>query len=470
MNLKQLIEYLEKKDPGIVVPIGFADPHSYRGDYNCLGLEPRKNVTVGDMLVSVRDALGNVYQGWKGGDYQMGESTEVYLAMEGSSGEKIGTVLLDYMTGVYDGEHIGRCNDSVKSLTTANVNLESALASADAELFEYRKKIVDQSKAIHDLTEEESNMASEVIGANREITRLRDTIKDDRRRIASQVKEISELNRWFINDRDTLRSIERIWAELGMYNPDMKIRDVKAIKSMRRISDIMEDWDPSVGRDKESEDWLKNGEDILSMATNEIRDIEVGNLKTINSLLRANIENMNKEKVQVGRAIKELCGEIEYLKDSIRELEDELASAARSSLDYSASIFNRDSIIEGKNVTISQLGNRIDDQEDELKKGYEDITSLKVEVNRLRDILRNEHDYNTDLLESIRLKCHKIVALESKLSACKEDSVVLKKVVDVIKDDTIANIRVPCMICSIVDDYLDATSMLRKNQKRRSSD
>jgi len=328
MNLKQLIEYLEKKDPGIVVPIGFADPHSYRGDYNCLGLEPRKNVTVGDMLVSVRDALGNVYQGWKGGEYRMGESTEVYLAMEGSSGEKIGTVLLDYMTGVYDGEHIGRCNDSVKSLTTANVNLESALASA---------------------------------------------------------------------------------------------------------------------------------EDILSMATNEIRDIEVGNLKTINSLLRANIENMNKEKVQVGRAIKELCGEIEYLNDSIRGLEDELASAARSSLDYSASIFNRDSIIEGKNVTISHLGNRIDDQENKLKKGYEDITSLKVEVNRLRDILRNEHDYNTDLLESIRLKCHKIVALESKLSVCKEDSVVLKKVVDVIKDDTIANIRVPCMICSIVDDYLDAS-------------
>ena len=48
--------------------------------------------------------------------------------------------------------------------------------------------------------------------------------------------------------------------------------------------------------------------------------------------------------------------------------------------------------------------------------------------------------------------------LEAELSARKQDSDVLMKVVEVIKADSIPNAQVPCMICGIVDDYLDETT------------
>ena len=99
MFLKELIEYLEKKDPNIVVPVGFCCPHSYRGYYIELAFIPEKDTTVGAMLECAKTALGETYTGWKGGEFTMGECTDVYLAEHGELGEEIGKVLLDYMTG-----------------------------------------------------------------------------------------------------------------------------------------------------------------------------------------------------------------------------------------------------------------------------------------------------------------------------------------------------------------------------------
>ena len=561
MNVKQLIEYLEKKDPDMVAPMGFANPHSYRRYYACLAFEPVQNITIGAMLDYVIKAHGSTYQGLDGLEYRMNRDTEVYLAIEGRTGEKIGIVLLEYMTGVYEGEEckslrgvISRSTGEIAGLIADRNNVRTDLASADSKLFEYRVQIVEQSKAIHDLI---TDIKSADV-----------TIKEDHRRIDSLVEERNDLNRWFINDRDTLRSIERTWAELSMYCPDMKIRDVKAIKSMKRISNIMEGWDPNIGREKESEDCCIR-EDIISVATDRISNIEVGQLKTINALFRGHIENMNEEKVQINKDIEAMTGtiseqnqallhikaeldaakqfnpfdlvlisgsmenisnvikdhkksfineeriecarlkkeldakteiikqqsntiedlnsrcdslekdrefehiisdsyrdDIEDLKDSIRGLEAELASAAKSLLDSSDSIFNRDSIIEGKIVTISQLKNRVEGQENILQSWQEEIedlktelvirnvpameeslkssarlalrqddeiTALKAEMDRLRGI-RNEHDYNTDLLEDNKLKFHKIAELEAELAVFKADSGVLKKVVDVIRD------------------------------------
>lgn len=97
MYLKELIEYLEACDPEVVVPVGFNNPHSYRGYYECLAFEPAPNVTIGSMLADARSALGQTYTGYKGGEYTMGEYTDVYLAEWGDTGDAIGTVLLDYM-------------------------------------------------------------------------------------------------------------------------------------------------------------------------------------------------------------------------------------------------------------------------------------------------------------------------------------------------------------------------------------
>lgn len=99
MMLGELIEYLEKEDPDKVVPLGFRQPDSYRGYYDQLAFEPVKNITVGAMLACAKEAMGKTYQGYKGGDFEMHQYTDVWLACWGECGEGIGETLLDYMMG-----------------------------------------------------------------------------------------------------------------------------------------------------------------------------------------------------------------------------------------------------------------------------------------------------------------------------------------------------------------------------------
>lgn len=96
MTLDELIVALDAADPDLVLPLGFSNPHSYRGDYMDLAFEPTANVTVGAMLADARSARGATYQGWKGGDNTMDGWTECWLATEGSSAdsEVIGPILL----------------------------------------------------------------------------------------------------------------------------------------------------------------------------------------------------------------------------------------------------------------------------------------------------------------------------------------------------------------------------------------
>lgn len=95
--LDELIAALDAEDPNLIVPLGFARPHSYRGYYSELAFEPALNVTVGSMLAAARSAKGATYQGWKGGDYTMDGYTDCWLAEQGRCGESIGPVLLALM-------------------------------------------------------------------------------------------------------------------------------------------------------------------------------------------------------------------------------------------------------------------------------------------------------------------------------------------------------------------------------------
>ncbi|MCX3059572.1 hypothetical protein [Streptomyces beihaiensis] len=98
MDLGDLITTLEVADPTLVVQHGFANPHSYRGDYMDLAFEPAESITVGGMLAAARSALGATYEGWKGGQYTMGEHTWCWLSQEGdASGETISPLLLEYI-------------------------------------------------------------------------------------------------------------------------------------------------------------------------------------------------------------------------------------------------------------------------------------------------------------------------------------------------------------------------------------
>jgi hypothetical protein len=106
MTLAELITALEAEDPRKVVPHGFTDPHSWRGDYMDLAFEPASNVTVGAMLADARSALGAVFHGYKGGEYTMEEYTSCWLAEYGNGdGETIGPLLLKLMLAAGEAPH-----------------------------------------------------------------------------------------------------------------------------------------------------------------------------------------------------------------------------------------------------------------------------------------------------------------------------------------------------------------------------
>ncbi|MFC9973590.1 hypothetical protein ACFVH6_22115 [Spirillospora sp. NPDC127200] len=97
MTLDELITALEAADPTLVVPHGFTNPHSYRGDYQDLAFEPARNVTVGHMLTAARSALSTTYTGWKGGDYTMTGGTDCHLAYCGTCGDELTPTVLHLM-------------------------------------------------------------------------------------------------------------------------------------------------------------------------------------------------------------------------------------------------------------------------------------------------------------------------------------------------------------------------------------
>jgi len=84
-TLGSLINKLSKLKPDVKIT-GFNNPHSYRGYYCELAFElSGKEITVGEALNLCKECMGKVFQGWKGGEYTMGENTPVWFSLEGSS-------------------------------------------------------------------------------------------------------------------------------------------------------------------------------------------------------------------------------------------------------------------------------------------------------------------------------------------------------------------------------------------------
>lgn len=99
MGLSDIIAALKAADQSYVPPLGFHNAHSYRGDYSDLGVEPVAGVSVGDMVETLEAALGCTFEGWKGGSYTMQDYSYVHIAAEGNVGDRIGPVLVGYLTG-----------------------------------------------------------------------------------------------------------------------------------------------------------------------------------------------------------------------------------------------------------------------------------------------------------------------------------------------------------------------------------
>jgi len=100
MGLGELIAALSGANQEHIAPMGFGTPMSWRGDYSQLAFAPAVNVTVASMLANARSALGKTFIGYKGGEFKMHEFVDCYIDEYGESGgDKIGPVLIAYLTG-----------------------------------------------------------------------------------------------------------------------------------------------------------------------------------------------------------------------------------------------------------------------------------------------------------------------------------------------------------------------------------
>lgn len=84
MTLGELIAVLRVQPPEREIT-GLSHPHSYRGYYRDLAFEPTDGtVTVRELLeVCERGCMGRTFEGYKGGDFVMGEQTPVWIARWG---------------------------------------------------------------------------------------------------------------------------------------------------------------------------------------------------------------------------------------------------------------------------------------------------------------------------------------------------------------------------------------------------
>ncbi len=90
-------------DDGIYWPV---DLHSWRGNYADLALSYSNDntelLTLSELLLVLNGAIGQTFEGYKGGDYVMGKNTPIWIATYGTSmGFKQGVGMDDYQ-GVID--------------------------------------------------------------------------------------------------------------------------------------------------------------------------------------------------------------------------------------------------------------------------------------------------------------------------------------------------------------------------------
>jgi hypothetical protein len=101
MNLGKIIAALRDEDPNLVMPVGFNEPHSWRGQYHELAFEPARYIKVGAVLHAAESANGATFEGYNGGNYTMNEYSDCWLSTYGrGAGESIGPIMLKLMLAV----------------------------------------------------------------------------------------------------------------------------------------------------------------------------------------------------------------------------------------------------------------------------------------------------------------------------------------------------------------------------------
>lgn len=88
MTLGDMIDALAALDGDRLVD-GLGELISYRGYYEDLAFAPTTETrTVADLLAECREAMGRTFEGYKGGDFLMGENTPLWLSAYGNTSQR----------------------------------------------------------------------------------------------------------------------------------------------------------------------------------------------------------------------------------------------------------------------------------------------------------------------------------------------------------------------------------------------
>jgi hypothetical protein len=105
ISLGALIVLLEKADPQKVVSSGLGQFFSFRGEPAELGVAIDSNISVQAMLDNARNAVGKVFDGYKGGRYSMGLHSQVNITYGYSSLDHCDSYFMSFVNDLfYDSE------------------------------------------------------------------------------------------------------------------------------------------------------------------------------------------------------------------------------------------------------------------------------------------------------------------------------------------------------------------------------
>lgn len=97
-NIKEITDYLKGFDENTEINLTLSNPHSNRGDYSNIGFNHSfETGTVKGIIEELTYVIGKTFYGYKGGEFEMCEYSEVYLSEYGGVGEPLTLVLLEVL-------------------------------------------------------------------------------------------------------------------------------------------------------------------------------------------------------------------------------------------------------------------------------------------------------------------------------------------------------------------------------------